>query len=223
MSGTGSLPLRRSTARTWLAGGYVHTTTSAPESRTAPRSRRRPRIEANRMASTRLGAHRAARKYWRSNSHGSRPRTNSAPLRTNARTTGPETATESAIVTSASGRQAAIPSRSARAGASWPSPMSALRMSTRTLHINLRPLSFPVMRSVVLVTGGAGFIGSHVVDRLIAAGHRPRILDQRASPWHAPGQVDTVIGDVRRLEDVLRAAQGCTAICHLAAAADVGE
>jgi UDP-glucose 4-epimerase len=79
------------------------------------------------------------------------------------------------------------------------------------------------MRSVVLVTGGAGFIGSHVVDRLIAAGHRPRIFDQRPSPWHAAGDVETVIGDVRRLDDVLRAAQGCTAICHLAAAADVGE
>jgi UDP-glucose 4-epimerase len=79
------------------------------------------------------------------------------------------------------------------------------------------------MRSVVLVTGGAGFIGSHVVDRLVAAGHRPRILDQRPSPWHASGEIDTVIGDVRRPEDVMRAAHGCAAICHLAAAADVGE
>ena len=34
----------------------------------------------------------------------------------------------------------------------------------------------------VLVTGGAGFIGSHVVDRLLAAGHRPRIFDLRPSP-----------------------------------------
>ncbi|QEC49850.1 NAD-dependent epimerase/dehydratase family protein [Baekduia soli] len=75
--------------------------------------------------------------------------------------------------------------------------------------------------SVVLVTGGAGFIGSHVVDRLIAAGHRPRILDTRASPWHAG--VETVIGDVRRLDDVLAASRGCAAICHLAAAADVNE
>ena len=31
----------------------------------------------------------------------------------------------------------------------------------------------------VLVTGGAGFIGSHVVDRLLAVGHRPRIYDLR--------------------------------------------
>jgi UDP-glucose 4-epimerase len=79
------------------------------------------------------------------------------------------------------------------------------------------------MRPAVLVTGGAGFIGSHVVDRLIAAGHRARILDQRPSPWHEDGVVETVTGDVRRLDDVLRAAHGCSAICHLAAAADVGE
>ena len=43
----------------------------------------------------------------------------------------------------------------------------------------------------VLVTGGAGFIGSHVVDKLIAAGHRPRIFDMVPSPYHVPGEVDT--------------------------------
>ncbi|HKG39884.1 MAG TPA: NAD-dependent epimerase/dehydratase family protein [Conexibacter sp.] len=75
--------------------------------------------------------------------------------------------------------------------------------------------------SRVLVTGGAGFIGSHVVDKLIAAGHEPRILDVRPSPYHL--DVETTIGDMCVLEDVLRAADGCDAIAHLAAAADVGE
>ncbi|MFL5818038.1 MAG: NAD-dependent epimerase/dehydratase family protein [Conexibacter sp.] len=75
--------------------------------------------------------------------------------------------------------------------------------------------------SRVLVTGGAGFIGSHVVDKLIAAGHEPRILDVRPSPYHP--DVHTAIGDMCVLEDVLRAADGCDAIAHLAAAADVGE
>jgi UDP-glucose 4-epimerase len=73
----------------------------------------------------------------------------------------------------------------------------------------------------VLVTGGAGFIGSHVVDRLAAAGHVPRIFDTRPSPWHR--DVETAIGDVRKVEDVRRALRDCDAICHLAAAADVGE
>ena len=79
------------------------------------------------------------------------------------------------------------------------------------------------MSSIVLVTGGSGFIGSHVVDRLAAAGYRPRILDGRPSPWHDASDVETVIGDVRQIDDVLRAARGCSAMCHLAAAADVSE
>src|SRR3954471_8560828 len=79
------------------------------------------------------------------------------------------------------------------------------------------------MSSVVLVTGGAGFIGSHVVDGLAAAGYIPRILDVRASPWHGADEIETVIGDVRRVDDVVDALRGCSAVCHLAAAADVGE
>jgi UDP-glucose 4-epimerase len=79
------------------------------------------------------------------------------------------------------------------------------------------------MTSLVLVTGGSGFIGSHVVDRLLATGRRVRILDRRPSPWHDSAQVETVVGDICRIEDVRRATRGCDAVCHLAAAADVGE
>ena len=42
----------------------------------------------------------------------------------------------------------------------------------------------------VLVTGGSGFIGSHVVDALIGAGMTPRILDLHPSPYHAAPEVE---------------------------------
>jgi UDP-glucose 4-epimerase len=73
----------------------------------------------------------------------------------------------------------------------------------------------------VLVTGGSGFIGSHVVDRLLAAGHRPRIFDIRRSPHHP--DVPATTADLADLERLCRAMEGCDAVVHLAAAADVGE
>src|SRR3954469_7357097 len=75
----------------------------------------------------------------------------------------------------------------------------------------------------VLVTGGAGFIGSHVVDALLTAGLPPRIHDPRPSAWHSSDEVEQVrgdLGDLDRLEDAL---EGCAAVIHLAAAADVNE
>ena len=74
----------------------------------------------------------------------------------------------------------------------------------------------------VLVTGGAGFIGSHVVDKLRAAGHEPRIFDLHPSPHHAAGEVDTYIGDLLCVDDLREAMADCDAVAHLAASADVG-
>ncbi|MCW3067354.1 MAG: NAD-dependent epimerase/dehydratase [Solirubrobacterales bacterium] len=73
----------------------------------------------------------------------------------------------------------------------------------------------------VLVTGGSGFIGSHVVDRLRAAGHTPRIFDLRSSPWH--DDVDEVLGDITDREALEDALVGCDAVIHLAAVADVSD
>ncbi|PZS15031.1 MAG: hypothetical protein DLM64_00520 [Solirubrobacterales bacterium] len=75
----------------------------------------------------------------------------------------------------------------------------------------------------VLVTGGSGFIGSHVVDKLRARGHEPVIYDLRPSPWHERGSVDTVLGSITDREALERALHSCDAVAHLAAVADVND
>ncbi len=74
----------------------------------------------------------------------------------------------------------------------------------------------------VLVTGGSGFIGSHVVDRLLEAGHEARIFDVVESPYKAGERCESVVGDLLDPASICAAAEGCDAIMHLAAAADVG-
>ncbi len=74
----------------------------------------------------------------------------------------------------------------------------------------------------VMVTGGSGFIGSHVVDKLAEAGFEPLIYDLRESPHHEPGTVDTVVGDLFDHETLVAAMEKCEAVVHLAAYADVG-
>jgi UDP-glucose 4-epimerase len=74
----------------------------------------------------------------------------------------------------------------------------------------------------VLVTGGSGFIGSHVVDKLAAAGFEPRIYDLQESWHHEPGTVDSILGDLFDGETLRDAMEDCEAVVHLAAYADVG-
>src|SRR5947207_11570931 len=74
----------------------------------------------------------------------------------------------------------------------------------------------------ILVTGGAGFIGSHVVDKLRDRGHTPRILDMCVPSHHSASDVEAFLGDITDLDDVERALAGCDAVIHLAAVADVG-
>jgi UDP-glucose 4-epimerase len=73
------------------------------------------------------------------------------------------------------------------------------------------------------VTGGSGFIGSHVVDRLIFHGHEPRVFDLVLDPRRIADRVDRVTGDILDVASLRAAMRGCDAIIHLAAVADVDE
>ncbi|WP_434696663.1 NAD-dependent epimerase/dehydratase family protein [Pseudomonas sp. Z1-14] len=78
----------------------------------------------------------------------------------------------------------------------------------------------------VLITGGAGFIGSHLTDALLANGHSVRILDDLSTgkrsnlPLDNPA-VELIEGDVADAALVARAMAGCSAVAHLAAVASV--
>ncbi|RKS73504.1 dTDP-L-rhamnose 4-epimerase [Actinomadura pelletieri DSM 43383] len=71
----------------------------------------------------------------------------------------------------------------------------------------------------VLLTGSAGFIGSHIAEALTAAGHHVRGLDTRPGP-HGPA--DTTVGDVRDADAVARRLKGVDAVCHQAAKVGLG-
>lgn len=75
----------------------------------------------------------------------------------------------------------------------------------------------------ILVTGGCGFIGSHVVDALLAAGHEPVVLDDLSTGKRAnvPDPVAVVEGSIEDAGAVARAMEGCGAVVHLAAIASV--
>ena len=84
----------------------------------------------------------------------------------------------------------------------------------------------------ILVTGGAGFIGSHLVDALVADGQRVRVLDSldpqvhgKDADWpaHANPAAEYQRGDVRDREAVRRALEGVELVYHQAAAVGVGQ
>jgi len=72
----------------------------------------------------------------------------------------------------------------------------------------------------VLVTGGSGFIGSHVVDKLIAAGHRVRVLDLK-EPHRA--DVEFIQGDITVRDDINRATEQIEVVYHIAAFSNIDK
>jgi len=84
------------------------------------------------------------------------------------------------------------------------------------------------MSGRVAVTGGAGFIGSHIVDRLLSRGADVVIVDNMSTGQRrfiegalATGRATLVVADVKQLEPLVDAFAGCDAVYHLAANADV--
>jgi dTDP-L-rhamnose 4-epimerase len=88
------------------------------------------------------------------------------------------------------------------------------------------------MSNHILITGGAGFIGSHLADALLARGHRVRAIDSLSPQVHGPdavrpdyldADVELIAGDVRDPDAVRRALRGIDVVYHLAAAVGVGQ
>jgi dTDP-L-rhamnose 4-epimerase len=84
----------------------------------------------------------------------------------------------------------------------------------------------------VLITGGAGFIGSHLADELLRQGYQVRVLDclidqvhgpERRRPAYLDSEVELLVGDVCDRQAVDRALDGVDAVFHFAAAVGVGQ
>jgi dTDP-L-rhamnose 4-epimerase len=88
------------------------------------------------------------------------------------------------------------------------------------------------MNKNVLITGGAGFIGSHLADELLHAGYNVRILDSLteqvhgktiSKPEYLNDDVEVIVGDVRDPQKVIHALKGIDAVYHYAAMVGVGQ
>src|SRR5436305_11687565 len=88
------------------------------------------------------------------------------------------------------------------------------------------------MRKHVLVTGGAGFIGAHLANELLASGYKVRALDSLVSQVHGPhsyrptylaSEVELITDDIRNPEAVARALHKIDAVVHLVALVGVGQ
>lgn len=91
----------------------------------------------------------------------------------------------------------------------------------------------PVMNdNMILITGGAGFIGSHLADELLENGYRVRVLDSldpqvhgetQGPPDYLSAEVEFIRGDVRDRDVLTEVLKGVSGVIHLAAAVGVGQ
>jgi dTDP-L-rhamnose 4-epimerase len=86
------------------------------------------------------------------------------------------------------------------------------------------------MTKTVLVTGGAGFIGSHIVDRLIEKGYKVRVLDSFEQqvhngeiPEHLNSEAEYIVGDMRNKDDLRDALKDVDIVSHQASKVGVGQ
>ncbi|MFW6235554.1 MAG: NAD-dependent epimerase/dehydratase family protein [Desulfovibrionales bacterium] len=84
----------------------------------------------------------------------------------------------------------------------------------------------------VLITGGAGFIGSHLADELLESGYRVRVLDSLSPQVHGESgtrpeylspRIDLMVGDIRDPQTIARSLDGIDAVYHFAARVGVGQ
>src|SRR5438270_5076067 len=74
------------------------------------------------------------------------------------------------------------------------------------------------MNGLTIVTGGAGFIGSQLVDQLVESGHRVRVVEKHGvEVSHLPHGVEVVYADIRERETLDQALRGAWRVFHLAA------
>lgn len=95
---------------------------------------------------------------------------------------------------------------------------------------SVAPLQSKMSKQRILVTGGAGFVGSHLVDALLGQGHEVRVYDNltpqvhgEGLPAYFPRDVEFLQGDMRQPERVREAVRNIDVVFHLAAAVGVGQ
>jgi dTDP-L-rhamnose 4-epimerase len=88
------------------------------------------------------------------------------------------------------------------------------------------------LKNSILITGGAGFIGSHLADNLLANGYAVRVLDNLSEQVHGPDairpdyldpEVELIVGDIRDREAVRKALKGIDKVYHFASMVGVGQ